>query len=129
MSPERCTLVRTEFRSRSQTVRTHDSQGRRFSKIVSNWTGSVWTRALHEKFLYDGWNLIGVLNGTNDTILKSFLWGLDLAGSLQGAGGVGGLIAFASRQTPVTTHFAAYDGNGNVVRAAKTPNADCRPPH
>lgn len=92
----------------------YDSQGRRYSKIVSNWTGSAWTRALHEKFLSDGWNLVGVLNGTNDVVSKTFLWGLDLAGSLWGAGGVGGLIAIDNRQAPVGTHFVAYDGNGNV---------------
>jgi RHS repeat-associated protein len=93
----------------------YDSQSRRVSKVVSNWTGSAWTRALDEKFLYDGWNLLGVLNGTNNAILKSFLWGLDLSGSLQGAGGVGGLIAFSNRQSPVGTHFVAYDANGNVI--------------
>jgi RHS repeat-associated protein len=93
----------------------YDSQSRRVSKVVSNWTGSAWTRALHEKFLYDDWNLIGVINGTNSSILKSFLWGLDLSGSLRSAGGVGGLIAFSNRQSPIGTHFAAYDGNGNVM--------------
>ncbi len=51
----------------------------------------------------------------NQTIVKSFLCGLNLSGSLQGAGGVGGLIVFASRQSPVGTHFVAYDGNGNVM--------------
>jgi RHS repeat-associated protein len=93
----------------------YDSQSRRVSKVVSNWTGSAWTCGLHEKFAYDGWNLAGVLDGTNSSILKSFLWGLDLSGSLQGAGGVGGLIAFSNRQLSVGTHFAAYDGNGNVM--------------
>ncbi len=93
----------------------YDSRGRRYSKIVSNWTGSAWTRALHEIHLYDGWNLLGVLNGTNQAIVKSFLWGLDLSGSMQGAGGVGGLIAFTSWQSPAGTYFVAYDGNGNVM--------------
>jgi RHS repeat-associated protein len=39
--------------------------------------------------------------------------GLDLSGSLQGAGGAGGLLAvsFATNGT----HFAAFDGNGNVA--------------
>ena len=96
-------------------TRAGDSQGRRYSKIVSNWNGSAWTRALHEAYFYDAWNLLGVLNGTNNTMVKAFLWGLDMSGSLHGAGGVSGLIAFASRQAPVGTHFVAYDGNGNVA--------------
>src|SRR5688572_18262174 len=94
----------------------YDLQGRRYSKVVSNWTGSAWTRALHEKFVYDAWNLLGALDGTNNAIIRSFLWGLDLSGGLQGAGGVGGLICFKQHSgSLVGSHFAAYDGNGNVM--------------
>jgi RHS repeat-associated protein len=83
---------------------------------LSNWTGSAWTRVLHEKFLYDGWNLLGAFNGTNAAIIRSFLWGLDLSGSMQGAGGVGGLIAFRQHSGSLAgSHFPAYDGNGNVM--------------
>ena len=45
-------------------------------------------------------------------VTKSFLWGLDLSGSMQGAGGVGGLLAV---KTNGVAHFCAYDGNGNVA--------------
>jgi len=41
------------------------------------------------------------------------MWGSDLSGSLQGAGGVGGLLAVTPGGT--TTHFVCYDGNGNVT--------------
>ena len=102
--------------SRKSLQFAYDAQGRRYSKVVSNWTGSAWTRALHELYLYDGWNLLGALDGTNNSIVRSFLWGLDLSGSLQGAGGVGGLICFKQHSGSLTgTHFAAYDGNGNVM--------------
>ena len=92
----------------------YDWQGRRISKVVSNWTGSAWVRVLHEKYVYDGWNLLAVLDGTNNALLKSFLWGTDLSGSLQGAGGVGGLLAIGDVASG-NTHFVAYDGNGNVM--------------
>lgn len=95
----------------------YDWQGRRISKIVSNWTDSAWTRVLHEKYLYDGWNLAAILNGTNNALMKSFLWGLDLSGTIQGAGGVGGLLAANDAANGV--FFAAYDGNGNVVALVK----------
>ena len=102
--------------SRKSLQFAYDSQGRRYSKVVSNWTGSAWTRVLHEKFLYDGWNLLGAFDGTNAAIIRSFLWGLDLSGSMQGAGGVGGLIAFRQHSGSLAgSHFAAYDGNGNVM--------------
>ena len=102
--------------SRKSLQFAYDSQGRRYSKVVSNWTGSAWTRVLHEKFVYDGWNLLGAINGTNNAIIRSLLWGLDLSGSLQGAGGVGGLFCFRQHSGSLAgSHFAAYDGNGNVM--------------
>jgi RHS repeat-associated protein len=115
--------------SRKSLQFAYDSQGRRYSKVVSNWTGSAWTRALHELYLYDGWNLLGALDGTNNAIIRSFLWGLDLSGSLQGAGGVGGLICFKQHSgSSAGTHFSAYDGNGNVMALVdgKTGSASAR---
>ena len=54
--------------------------------------------------LYDGWNRIAEYGGTTGaTHLATYLWGLDLSGSPQGAGGVGGsfrlLPAAAGRAT------------------------------
>ncbi len=48
------------------------------------------------------------------TRANTFTWGLDLSGTSQGAGGVGGLIV----QTEVSggvIRRASYDGNGNIV--------------
>jgi RHS repeat-associated protein len=65
------------------------------------------------------------LNATNNILVRSYLWGLDLSGNAEGAGlprqsnatagGVGGLLAVTIHASPSTTHFACYDGNGNVV--------------
>ena len=52
------------------------------------------------------------LNGTNG-VLRTFMWGLDLSGTAQGAGGVGGLLAI--KPAGANTLFVAYDGNGNVT--------------
>jgi len=50
------------------------------------------------------------------------VWGLDLSGAqagpatMQGAGGVGGLLWMTQHTGPdAGMHFAAYDGNGNIV--------------
>jgi RHS repeat-associated protein len=46
------------------------------------------------------------------------VWGTDLSGSEQGAGGVGGLLMvrnYVTTNNQSATHFAAYDGNGNVT--------------
>jgi RHS repeat-associated protein len=45
---------------------------------------------------------------------NSFMWGSDLSGSIQGAGGVGGLLKVAYYGAATTNCFVAYDGNGNV---------------
>jgi RHS repeat-associated protein len=46
----------------------------------------------------------------------NFLWGTDASGTLQGAGGVGGLLAVTDSSG---SHFAGYDGNGNVTLLVK----------
>jgi RHS repeat-associated protein len=96
----------------------YDGSGRRIRKQVKTRNDSTWTTTSDRRFLYDGWNLIAEFdaNATNSTLalVRSYTWGLDLSGSMQGAGGVGGLLwtTFAS---PATTHAFLADGNGNVI--------------
>jgi RHS repeat-associated protein len=93
----------------------YDWQGRRIKKKVTNLdTSSV---LLDTKFLYDGWNLIAELNATNNAVIRSYMWGLDLSGAMQGAAGVGGLLVV--NDTANGVNFAAYDGNGNVAALVK----------
>jgi RHS repeat-associated core domain len=47
------------------------------------------------------------------TNCTQYAWGLDLSGTSQGAGGVGGLLAVFKNGT---TFFPAYDANGNVTK-------------
>ena len=96
--------------SRIEFDRTGGGSGTQ--KIVSTWNGSAYVAASTNKFLYDGWNLIAELNGANG-IIRSYLWGLDLGGSMQGAGGVGGLLAI--KPASGSPSLVAYDGNGNVT--------------
>src|SRR5258706_12051485 len=44
----------------------------------------------------------------------SYMWGTDISGSMQGAGGVGGLLALRDPEFG-TPNFVAFDGNGNVA--------------
>ena len=85
-------------------VRYHyDAAGRRIAAIASGVT------TLH---LYDGWNPIAEYAG--QTLTRTYLWGMDLSGSIQGAGGVGGLLAVRVHSTGAATYYPTYDGNGNV---------------
>ncbi len=65
-------------------------------------------------FLYDGWNLVAEL-GAGGAPLRSYVWGSDLSGSMQGAGGVGGLLEVSYYGSATTNCFPAFDGNGNVA--------------
>ena len=91
---------------------TYDSTGRRIQKIMSTWSGSSYVPQSPNTFLYDGWNLLAELDGGKN-LVRSYQWGLDLSGSIQGAGGVGGLLAI--KPTTGNQLFVAYDGNGNVT--------------
>jgi len=101
----------------------YDPQGRRISKVVSNWNGNAWVKMTDHRFVYDGWNLLAVLNA-DLTLVSTFTWGLDLSGSEQGAGGVGGLLFSQSYSNAALTasSFHAYDGNGNVVALINATN-------
>jgi len=98
----------------------YDPQGRRVSKVVSNWTGSAWVKVADLRFVYDGWNLLAVLS-PQSSVLQSFTWGLDLGGFPKNAGGVGGLLAVSD--STCGDHFAAFDGNGNVMALISATNA------
>ena len=93
----------------------YDARSRRIEKLVSTNNGT-YVAQYTNRFVYDGWNLVASLN-PQSSILQSFMWGLDLSGSAQGAGGVGGLLVV--NDTASVIHFAAYDGNGNVVALVK----------
>jgi RHS repeat-associated protein len=48
-------------------------------------------------------------------VIRSYVWGSDLSGSIQGAGGVGGLILIRDLPSAIGYCSIAYDGNGNVA--------------
>ena len=90
---------------------TYDHLGRRTTKHVLETIDGRRHLVSALTFVYDGWNLIAELDLTGRA-LRTHLWGLDLSGSHQGAGGVGGLLATA---TPERAVFLSYDANGNLT--------------
>jgi RHS repeat-associated protein len=77
-----------------------------------------WTELGTTKYVWDGWNLMAELNGVYGPI-RTYAWGLDLSGSEQGAGGIGGLVfetdwVFGGGN-PGSTFHAFFDGNGNLT--------------
>jgi RHS repeat-associated protein len=108
-------LTNAPTASKYSLALTYDCMGRRIQKIVSTNNGSVYTNSYTNRYLYDGWNLVAIVDQSS-TLVASFVWGTDLSGSAQGAGGVGGLISMTVPSgTNAGTYFYSYDGNGNVV--------------
>lgn len=110
--------------TRQKLAFAYDYLGRRISKTVQNWTGSAYAAAhVSLRYVYNGWNLMAELDHlAGDAVVRSYYWGLDLSGSEQGAGGVGGLLmvqgSFFNSETALTdtakTLVALYDAMGNL---------------
>lgn len=93
----------------------YDAMGRRIQKIVYTDTGSGYVGQYTNKFVYDGWNLIAILKEDN-RLLQSFTWGSDLSGTMQGAGGIGGLLMMTDYTgISPTNYYYCCDGKGNVA--------------
>ena len=98
--------------SRRKSEFVYDGLGRRARRIdYSDWSGAGYATSNETAYVYDGWNLLSELTASN-TIASYHVWGLDLSQSIQGAGGIGGLLAAADSSD--TVRLFTYDGNGNV---------------
>ncbi len=102
-------------------VHNYDANHRRVATTVREWDISGWNDIECTHFIYDGWNVIEEfvspsLSSPSSVLSKVLTWGIDLSGSMQGAGGVSGLLMVEEITTTTNTayHFQ-YDGNGNVT--------------
>jgi RHS repeat-associated protein len=107
----------------ARIINQYDVLHRRVVKeVYSRNSAGTWILRQRRRFTYDGWNLIEerVFNASGAlTEQQLYTRGRDLSGSLQGAGGVGGLLL--AEEIPVSgsgspiAHYPGFDGNGNVV--------------
>ena len=95
---------------------TYDHLGRRTGKrIVFRLDGSTTSVTA---YAYDGWNMVAETitsrpsSPWESTSTTTHVWGLDLSGTPQGAGGVGGLLATVRSGV---AYLPCYDANGNVT--------------
>jgi len=103
--------------AKSKLAFDYDYIGRRIQKRVHVWNVPTSSYQLQSvtKFVYDGWNMVEELD-VNNALVRSYVWGTDLGGSLQDTGGIGGLLLVSGGGN---TYQAGYDGNGNVVSLIK----------
>jgi RHS repeat-associated protein len=96
----------------------YDAQSRLVGKTryyYNNFTAS-WGVLEEQRYLYDGWNVVAMyqISGTALALQRTHTWGLDLSGSLQEAGGVGGLLSVREYVSRAGVYQFSYDANGNV---------------
>jgi RHS repeat-associated protein len=121
---------------------SYDGRSRRIGKVVrtaahnaSPYSPSpmTWPVTLDERYVYDGWNLVARLKDGNPTLagfqpalVQTYVWGPDLSGTMDEAGGVGGLLQIKDWEVN-KTWAPCYDGNGNILSLIRldqtTPNA------
>jgi RHS repeat-associated protein len=97
-------LVATYSNNVCVVSNAYDHASRRVLKITPTATHT---------YVYDGWNLVQeTISTAFGTTTNHYVWGKDLSGTMQGAGGVGGLLAV---QIDGAWHFPFYDNNGNIT--------------
>ena len=96
----------------------YDGKMRRRIERDYNWNSGAWTQTNEIHFIYDG-NVVIQERDANNNPLVTYTRGNDLGGTLQGAGGIGGLLARTDYGqeipgSPTTAYYHA-DGNGNIT--------------
>ena len=96
----------------TQTGFVYDGKARRRIRTEASWQSGAWVTNQTFRYIYDGQRVIQERDA-NNTVLVTYTRGLDLSQSLDGAGGIGGLLA---RTHPGNKHFYYHaDANGNVT--------------
>jgi|GEM_PF-1881761 len=139
-------LVRVDAKDGSLRLDyVYDYQSRRTVRVETKQPGTKNEEQRTSYYLYDDWNVVADLSvvtghglgvtGEEADSVRYYTWGRDLSGSLQGAGGVGALLAItkvnpaadkpggAQLQTlnlTLETRFPTYDANGNIGQLVDT---------
>jgi len=86
----------------------YDYQGRMFAKVVDGQTNGL------------AWDDFTIIAEVRSGVTNWNVWGLDISGRLQGAGGVGGLLIVNRNGT---SYYPCYDANGNITDYVATNGA------
>ena len=93
----------------------YDGFGRRRVRTECVWQNGGWATNALVRYVHDGMVVLQERDG-NNLLTVTYTRGRDLSGSLQGAGGIGGLLSRTDQTTPTWSHaYYQADGNGNVT--------------
>ena len=108
-------LIRVTVTNVFKSEFSYDWKMRRRIRREYAWLFSAWHLTNEVHYLYDG-NLVIQERDANNVPVDSYTRGDDLSGSLEVAGGIGGLLAFSQLSTLTPQHYYYHaDGNGNVT--------------
>jgi RHS repeat-associated protein len=119
-------LIRVTITNSTRSDFAYDGKMRRRVRVECMWVSGAWVTNEIVRYIYDG-NLVvqerHFVPQSGGEVLQqviSYTRGKDLSGSLDGAGGIGGLLARSDLSTlnfqPSTSHVYYHaDGNGNVT--------------
>jgi RHS repeat-associated protein len=103
-----------------QSEFTYDGQMRRRIRKEYAWQGGAWVQTNEVRYVYDGKLVIQERDSLN-LPTTTYVRGRDVSSSLEGAGGIGGLLALTHHAKLITQNstdahsFYHADGNGNVT--------------
>src|SRR5436190_20190878 len=108
-------LTSAQVAGSCQTDFTYDGKMRLRMRSDYSWNGSTWVFTGATKYVYDGMLVVQERDYNNNPTV-TYTRGTDRSGTIQGAGGIGGLLSRSHGYTTgsCTTHnFYHADGNGN----------------
>jgi len=104
-------LTNVQVAGQWQSAFVYDGLGRRRIERDYAWASGTWVRTNEEHYIYDGLLILQQRDASNNVVV-TYTRGRDLSGSLQGAGGIGGLLA---RTDGNGSTFYHADGSGNIT--------------
>jgi RHS repeat-associated protein len=124
-------LVTWQNYNTAKTDFVYDGRGRLRKRLEYTWMGSPynqWSSPTETRYVYDGMRVIQERNSGN-TPTVAYTRGSDLSSSMEGAGGIGGLLsrshAYQSGSGSFTNNnYYHSDGGGNVTYMVDTNQAN-----
>ena len=112
-------LIRVTVTNQFKKEYVYDGRHRLRIRKEYGWIGSAWTETNEIHYIWDG-NVILQTRDINNLPVLTFTRGNDLSGSLQGAGGIDGLLAMTENSKMIIGDSSAHsyyhaDGNGNIT--------------
>ncbi|MDB6068189.1 MAG: type secretion protein Rhs [Pedosphaera sp.] len=106
-------LIRVTVTNAWKSEFTYDGRLRMRVRKEFTWTGGAFVQTNEVHYVYDA-NVVIQERDANNLPLITYTRGKDLSGSLQGAGGIGGLLSRTDMGSQQTAFYHA-DGSGNIT--------------